>query len=761
LALLIPLLLLVVLELILRVANYGYPTTFFVRQRIGDQEFYVPNERFGYRFFPATIARTPFALRMPVKKPANTYRIFVFGESAAQGDPDPTFGVSRYLQSLLLQRFPGHDFEVVCVAMTAINSHAILPIARECAALDGDLWIVYMGNNEMVGPYGAATIFGPKAPPLMLVRASVALKGTRTGQLIARMLGEFRKGSTRRKTWSGLNMFKENLLRADDPGRLRAYENFRGNLESILRAGRKARVPVLLSTVACNLADCAPFASLHRADLGEEQHAAWDQRFNAGIESQKAGELIAARAAFAKAAEVDPQYAELQYRMGQCDLLLTNLAAARREFELARDYDALAFRADTNINQIISRSAQRHSPDAVTLVNVAEALATNEAGRVTGEDLFYEHVHLTFEGNYRLAKLLTAQVARQLSPALTNHATPDWASMKACDDALAVSPWDRHRLWQINFSRVSEPPFTSQIDDAVRAKRYMRRLEELRAQMSVEAQAQARQLYREALRALPDDVHLHGNFAQVLGDFGDFEAAIKEQRHVCELLPYSAPAFHKAGLLLVRKNEVEPAATEFRRALALRPDYVPALNELGVILANQQKMDDAVDVFHNATQLNPGYVETYINLGFTKQGAGKMSEALAQYELAAQLQPEGPAAYFSRGVALANQGQSADAVKLFQAAVWMNPSFWQARYLLGVELARLGQAQEAETQFAEVVRLRPDLAKAHLNLGVGLAKRGKMEDALVQFETALKLNPTNESARQNVDKIRAVMNRGR
>jgi tetratricopeptide (TPR) repeat protein len=395
----------------------------------------------------------------------------------------------------------------------------------------------------------------------------------------------------------------------------------------------------------------------------------------------------------------------------------------------------------------------------VTLVNAAEALATNDAGSVTGEDLFYEHVHFTFEGNYRLARLFATQVTPHLPSSITNHATQSWASLEACDRALAVSPWDRYRLWQANFSRVSEPPFTSQIDDAARARRYMRRLEELRARMTLEAQAQTRRMYEDALRSSVDDLHLHGNFAEVLGDFGDFAAAVKEQRRVCELLPRSAPAFHKAGLLLVRQNQIESAATEFQRALTLRPDYVPALDELGMIFANQQKTGEATNLFHKAIELNPGYVETYLSLGFTEQSVGNMRDALAQYARAAKLQPEGPAGYFSKAVTLANQGQSADAVKLFQAAVWMNPSFWQGRYLLGIEFTRIGQPQEAETQFAEVVRLRPDLAKAHLNLGVALAKRGKMDEALARFETALKLNPTNEAARQNIEKIRAVMNR--
>jgi hypothetical protein len=66
---------------------------FFLKTKIGGKDYYVPNYRFGYRFFPPALARIPMSQRMLVKKPANTYRIFVFGESVAMGDPDPTFGV--------------------------------------------------------------------------------------------------------------------------------------------------------------------------------------------------------------------------------------------------------------------------------------------------------------------------------------------------------------------------------------------------------------------------------------------------------------------------------------------------------------------------------------------------------------------------------------------------------------------------------------------------------------------------------------------
>jgi tetratricopeptide (TPR) repeat protein len=748
-----PFLLLAALEGVLRVKGYGYPTTFFLRQRIGGQDFYVPNDRFGFRFFPPAIARTPFALRMQAKKPANICRIFLFGESAAQGDPDPTFGVGRYLHALLRERFPGKDFEVVCVAMTAINSHAILPIARECAGYEGDLWIVYMGNNEIVGPFGAGTVFGPQAPGLWAIRASLAAKAARSGQLVESFA---RRGGSAQKSWGGLSMFKEHRVQFDAPARQRAYKNFAGNLEDILRAGHRAGVPVILSTVASNLKDCAPFASMHKRALNGEEESAWESNYQAGAVAQAGGDYRGALTAFSAAAAVDSQFAELKFRQGLCELALTNLAEAKRDFELARDYDALGFRADGPINAIIKRATERHAKDNVSFVDAAAALAAASPFGITGEELFYEHVHLNFEGNYQLARIFADQVAARLPASITNRSPAEWASEQICERRLAVSPWDRYRVWQANFSRVSEPPFTDQLNDVPRAKMYMAKLAELKADINPDAQARAKALYQEAVAAAPDDISLRGNYAQFLGEVGDFTEAVKQQRQVCELLPQSAPAFHKCGLLLVRQNQMEAAADQLQQCLRLRSDYAPALNELGQIRAQQQKLAEAEKLFREAIKLKPGYAETYVNLGFMEQGAGKLSEGLAHYQEAARLQPNGPAAHFSQAVSLAAEHRRGDAIKLFQAAVWMNPEFWQARYLLGVELALANQAAEAEQQFAEVVRLRPDFVKGRINLGVALGKRHKIDEALLQFQAALRLNPTNEAARRNIDLLQSL-----
>ena len=73
------------IELALRLAGYGYPTSFFLRTHISGHDFFVPNDKFTFRFFSAALARPPLPIRMAADKSTNTYRVFLFGESAAAG----------------------------------------------------------------------------------------------------------------------------------------------------------------------------------------------------------------------------------------------------------------------------------------------------------------------------------------------------------------------------------------------------------------------------------------------------------------------------------------------------------------------------------------------------------------------------------------------------------------------------------------------------------------------------------------------------
>src|SRR5205807_5952485 len=131
-----------------------------------------------------------------------------------------------------------------------------------------DFWVLYIGNNEVVGPFGAGTVFGPQVPPLPFIRATIALKETRIGELLAGAGDSFLQDkSLAGRSTIGLDLFLQHQVRQDDPRMQKVYDHFAGNLKGIVQIGVQSGANVLVSTVASNLKDCAPFASLHRADL--------------------------------------------------------------------------------------------------------------------------------------------------------------------------------------------------------------------------------------------------------------------------------------------------------------------------------------------------------------------------------------------------------------------------------------------------------------------------------------------------------------
>jgi hypothetical protein len=235
----------------LRLGGYGFQPELFVGPDAGGN--YVVNRKFGWRFFPRPLARPAQPCLLTPKK-FGTVRIFVLGESAAMGVPDPAFGFGRILEVMLRRQYPGTRFEVINAAITAINSHVILEIARDCAAHEPDIFVVYMGNNEIVGPYGPGTVFQQWARRRSLVRAAIWTKATRTGQLCDNLLGSLRGGDTLTE-WQGMEMFEGRHVAADDPRLATVYESFRRNVADLCAVAKRAKAGMVLSTVAVNLRD--------------------------------------------------------------------------------------------------------------------------------------------------------------------------------------------------------------------------------------------------------------------------------------------------------------------------------------------------------------------------------------------------------------------------------------------------------------------------------------------------------------------------
>lgn len=709
---LLPFVLVGALEVSLRISGYGYNPNFFKRLTIDGQEFWVQNEDFSLSFFPKELARNPGPVRFPVRKAPGTFRIFILGESAAMGDPAPSFAPDRYLEMLLREKYPGTNFEVINVAFTAINSHVILPIARECAVHEGDLWIIYMGNNEMVGPFGAATVFGKQAAPLPYARLVIAARQWRLGQLLSELGRKFTKQSTNNVAWGGMGMFLQNQIPPGSPLKETVYRNFQKNLDDILHGGLNSGAKVLLNTVAVNLKDCAPFASMIGRQLEPADRAQFDQLYTNGMQAAAQRSFTEAAEFFEKAGKVAPMSAKLQFHWGECLLAQSNRAGAREHFQLACDYDALPFRTDSRLNVVIRAEREKRLSPNLILFDAATALgAANETG-CCGNETFFEHVHFDFEGRYRLGRAWAEQI-EPLFPRNTNA----WISQQACEQMLGLSPWNRAQAIHFMVERMQLPPLSNQQGNGGRRDTLEARINQLGVQMNATNAVSARMVFEQQLQRRLEDYFLREDFAVFLEVTGDAAGATTEWQRFRELLPQDSLGYYQAGRLLVAQQQhYAEAEALLRTSLAIRPSRTEAWIELGNALALQKKYSEALEVYSTALAREPQNAQTLLR----------------------------------KGKVLANLNRHAEAMDCYRAAIQMNPADGLTHFELGVELLSAGQTNLAGMEFGEAARLTPDRVAARFNYGAWLLKQSNWDGAQREFEAVLRLEPGNVRAQRNI-----------
>ncbi len=520
-AVLVPVLLLGITEALLRVCGVGFPTGVTRSCMVRGRPAFCDNLFFAATYFPPHMIRTPIPYAIPAEKPPGTFRIFIVGESAAYGDPAPSYGFGRYLEVMLRERFPGEKFEVVNTAITAVNSHALLPIAKEMADHQPDLFIVYAGNNEVVGPFGPGTVLTSSALSLPAIRASIFVRSTRLGQLLSKLLPEKEQQP---REWRGMEMFLGSQVRADSPLMEHVYENFAANLRDIIAAARGSGARVLLSTVGTNLKDCAPFASLHRKDMGQDALRSWSELVQQGQVLESTRAYAAALKLYLSAADIDPEYAELQFRIARCLWALEDYPAAKEHFVRAQDLDTLRFRTDSRMNDII-RSVARAAGSGVELVDAAAIFAEHSPHGVAGSELFYEHVHMNPEGNYLLARALFPQVVNALPPEVRSSAlSGDVLSQAQCDRLLALTRYDRARLAAEMLARLQKPPFTNQLNHYEQILNL-----QIQAEAPIDSYEETAAQYQAALAKSPDDRLLHLTYGLFLNRH-DRVAALEQFR---------------------------------------------------------------------------------------------------------------------------------------------------------------------------------------------------------------------------------------
>jgi len=676
-SIIIPIIFVACLELCLRLFGFGYPADAVIKSEIGGREIYCHNLKFGWRFFPKNISRDFDGFVFEIDKSPQTYRIFILGGSAAAGTPAPAYNFGRILEAMLNDMYPQTNFEVINAAMVAINSHVVLQIAKDCAKYQPDLFIVYLGNNEIVGPFGPGTVFAPLSSSLSAIRANIAVKSTRAGQLVDWIVSSLsnRKAPER---WGGLAMFLEKQIRHDSLSLKHVYSHFEKNLRDICNEANKARAKIIVSNVGCNLKDSAPFASLHKENLTDAEKQKWDNIYNRGVEFETSGNYPHAINNYLAACEIDNTFADIQFRLGRCRWELGEHEKARQHFLKARQFDALRFRADAGINEIICSVADDQTDRGIYFVDATSALEENSPHQTPGEELFYEHVHFNFKGNYILARTILAQIQKILPQHIQqNHNTV--LTQEQCAQGLAYTGFERYYI--LNFmlkSMIEKPPFTNRLyhDDFV--KKIKRQIEELEAYTQPPQTKICLSQYNNAISQNPEDWMLHWRFAAFLNlVLKDPKAEEMQLREAIKDCP-ADQAYYGLGQNLHKQGKLKEAKEILYQLLKMKPMSAQAHLELAAIFRKNKDNKGLTKHLSAAIKIEPtASIEAYGNLAEIYHKSGKTSKAIKTLYNAIDVFPEEKTAqaHTYLGFLLSTQGKYEQALKELELALRIKPDY--------------------------------------------------------------------------------------
>ena len=442
----IPLVALAAAELGLRLAGWGgYPAFFRIAGQLPSGASVALVEPAATKpYFFANPTRPGYAeeTNFLIPKPADTVRIFIVGESAAKGYPQPrNLSMASFLQALLGDAWPEKKVEVISLGTTAVASFPLVYLTREAVRYEPDLMVFYVGNNEFFGAYGVASINSFGTLPTWALPWMRALRGLAVVQAVEGVV----RGKADENRSLMEQMVGKTVIPADSPLRAAAARNLETHLGRMLDAVRAAGIPAVVCTTASNEAGLAP--------LGDGGEAA--TRFALAKKQAAAGDR----------------------------------PAARDSFLAARDLDTMPWRPISATEQSIRRAATERD---MVLCDVAEVFRALSAEPATDWDLLDDHVHLSLRGQAEVARAIAASMATLPEGVRVDAARldslPDW---KAYAERLGTNAWDDYRV-NHTLRVLFGVPFMKRTNRAA-FDRFETACREAEARMSPEIREEARQ----------------------------------------------------------------------------------------------------------------------------------------------------------------------------------------------------------------------------------------------------------------------------
>lgn len=441
----LPFLLLALAEVILRLFGWGgYPpwiraagqlpsgaTLCLVEAAAAKPYFFANPTRPGYA------DQTNFLL----PKPADTIRIFLVGESAAKGYPQPrNLAMSSFLQAMLTDAWPEKNVEVINLGTTAVASFPLVYQVRDALRFSPDLFIFYTGNNEFFGAYGTASINAAGSLPPWALRGMRAARGLALVQVLDSW---FYQGADENQSLME-EMIGQTVIAADSPLREAAARNLAANLGTMLDEVRAAGVPSIVCTTASNESGLAPLGEDDTAGLDEKQQRELRRLMGAAADAADRDNFAEAVHLLRQAVQLAPRQARVRFLLGQVLARAGQTGPARTAFLEARDLDTMPWRPISLTEQALRNTALTKG---AVLCDLAAIFREESPDGATGWEWLDDHVHLSLSGQALAARAMVGAMVNLAGPLQLG---PDELGLVQDDEAyasaLGTNRYDDYRV---------------------------------------------------------------------------------------------------------------------------------------------------------------------------------------------------------------------------------------------------------------------------------------------------------------------------
>ncbi|WP_221622033.1 hypothetical protein [Larkinella knui] len=591
-------------EVSLRVFHYGYDLRLFIDYP-DDKNYLVFNPHASKKYFAnQALATTGNSELFKKKKDATTLRIFVLGESTTIGYPYFHNGsFHRWLQYRLMHTFPDRDFEIINIALTAVNSYTVLGFAREVADYEPDAVLIYTGHNEYYGALGVGSTETLGGNP-QLVNALLSLRDFRITQLITSVYEKLRTAFVSNTASSGGTRMKLMVADQQIPYQSELYkrgvEQFRFNMNETLAFLAKRNIPVFISNLVSNEKDLKPFVSFPVDNL---QFPAFKKNYDLGLKSLQENDSSSAYAYLKIADQRFSRHALCQYYLGKLAYNRGDFKQAKAYFSKAKDLDGLRFRAPEEFNDVINQLCRTHKN--AHLVDAKAQFEAHSANKIIGDELILEHVHPDLRGYAILSdafykalkdtKLVDVNSEKELSfdQLLREMPITKVDSLAGLYKVAGLKrSWPFNEALTITSFRVESEEEKIAYALATRRTEWLPAIHKLFSHYTTNRDfIKARKTVEALVLEYPTDAQYSEKVAMLSGEVKDYKKAIFYFKKAFNL----APSFDKARFLFVLYLKIDQP----KQALPYL-DYAMANNTAGMNLGPVRQYTEQVIQLQNA-----------------------------------------------------------------------------------------------------------------------------------------------------------------